>query len=59
MPAPPHTKEPQQAFIERCMSYLIEKESKTKDQAVGQCLTMWRNRSKNNAKAKKLSRKVR
>ena len=59
MPTPPMKNESQQKFISRCIEYLINKESKTKDQAAGQCFSMWRNRSKNNAKAKRLSKKVR
>ena len=59
MPTPPMKNESQQKFISRCIEYLINKESKTKDQAAGQCFSMWRQRHKLNAKAKKASKKIR
>ena len=46
MPQPPKQGESKQAFISRCIAYLIENEGKTQDQAAGQCYGMWDNRKR-------------
>ncbi|KKK65921.1 hypothetical protein LCGC14_2969280 [marine sediment metagenome] len=42
MPTPPHKGESKNSFISRCVSYLVKRENKTQDQALGQCYGMWR-----------------
>lgn len=42
MPAPPQKGESKEAFIGRCIPYLIEHEDKNQEQAAGQCYGMWR-----------------
>uniref|UniRef100_A0A6M3K0T5 Uncharacterized protein n=1 Tax=viral metagenome TaxID=1070528 RepID=A0A6M3K0T5_9ZZZZ len=59
MPAPPHKGETQDSFISRCMSHLITKEGKSKDQAAGQCFGMYKQAHKINTKASKALRKAR
>ena len=39
--------ETQKEWIARCVPYLMEKEGKTKDQALGQCYGMWRQKHQN------------
>jgi len=42
MPSPPSEGEKESEFISRCVSYLVKKEGKPKEQAVAQCYSMWR-----------------
>lgn len=46
MPRYPNKTESQDDYMGYCVSYLKKEEDKTQDQAVGQCLEMWRNRKK-------------
>jgi len=57
MPSPPRKDESHNAFISRCMSYLIKNEKKTSDQAAGQCYGMWRQQHKIAEKAGKARKK--
>jgi len=59
MPSPPRQGESQSAFIGRCISYLIKREGKTRDQAAGQCYGMWRSKDSRKRKAVKQKKKLR
>ena len=44
MPAPPKKGETEREFISRCVSYIVSKEGKSKEQAAAICYSMWRER---------------
>ena len=46
MPKMPFNSESKSAFVGRCVAYLIRKEGKTQDQALGQCYGMWKQSKK-------------
>lgn len=48
LPSPKKFKD-QKAFMKECMHQTLHMEKKEKDQAIAQCMQMWRDRSKKKA----------
>jgi hypothetical protein len=54
MPEGPKKGEEKSAFISRCVSYLVRKEGKSQQQALGQCYGMWNQGPKKKKKEPKV-----